>query len=261
MNKEELYESLEKLHKGVLSEQEQKELESRQAEDADIAAISDIYRGIQQALKDKTATNFRNKLKRINNQIKEEPFVVEQPARSFNKRKVLGITGTVVVVLLLAYFGLTYFNQKPTPDQLYGKYFNAPSQILIPENPFENQEGKTDKTASKDLQALGSSFWNQVDSLYKRRAYDNAIEVITTQVADIEQDTTVHYPLGMLSLLKGEAEQAVNYFDKMDYPNVTKDWYLALAWLKIPDGVEPARVLLKEIADNPKVPTIVLPRI
>ncbi|KAA3624814.1 MAG: hypothetical protein DWQ02_22605 [Bacteroidetes bacterium] len=245
MTHQERSEWIEKYLKGSLSGKDLIWFESQLKEDLDLAKELALQKDILTALTEKDIIDFRKKLQAVNDEVSSEK---SKSSRVIHIRDFLGKAAGVLLLIAAGILIFFYLQKKSySPEELYQAYFTAPETIQT----SSGIDRDTATVRSSEAQEKIMGLWSQVDSLYQMTEYQNAFDFINALPEEIKEryPSDINYQRGILALLSDQPDSAVTYLSSVETGyDSKKNWYKALALLKIDGKEEEAKRAFEEIA-------------
>ncbi len=221
-----LFEKIEDYLAGSLSKEEAIAFEEEMALNASLSEEVEKHRMMHEVLMDRDTLDFKNKLKQISKQIKEEDKLMVK-----KKTPVFFFKIAASIVCLLGAGSVLWYSmntEKQTQD-LYGAYY-APFPV----------EDNTRGESSDEVQGIISH--------YTKGIYDSVVFALEKYPSLRKQEPLSLY-LGNSYLNTNQEEKAILEFKSVDnkkYHEVAQ-WYLSLAYLKLNKTTKVEELLIEII--------------
>lgn len=233
MNKEQLYNQIEKFLDGKMSAKEKKAFQNKLESQPELQEELQHHQMARKAVKVLIQDNLRKDIKQW--EAEEEPEAKPKAGRIISMRRIFTLSAAAAVLLLIGFFIIRWVGSGPDTAQLYASYYTPP--IL----PIDRDTSQIDHPFKVGLLALQGGDWPAAIA-YFEQATPNEVEA--------------QYYLAHAQLQAGEIEAARASFARVVAQDTTDfspkaEWYGLLTYLKAGQITPAFTEQLTKIVSNP----------
>jgi len=244
MTSQEKSERIEQYIAGKLSGPALQAFEKEMQEDSDFAKEVALQKEVFEALSEGDLVAFRAQLESIRDRRRNVPG---RNGINFSFLRI-GSLAAAVIVLIAAGFWLFQNHETTSPSELFTAYFEAPAQLY--HSPGNERNGET---TARDKRHSNLDLWAKVEASYELQNYQEALSLLQAAPLEIANDfkSEINYQMGVLLLLNHQPEEAIAHFSKVETAHQDqRDWYVALAFLKLGDRPAETKAAFEKIAGS-----------
>lgn len=241
----EKYERIEAYLKGQLSDKDVESFETEMNADPDLAKEVELHEEIFKSIQNNEARAFKHTLEEIKSKRKVNNFEQRKP---IPLRRLFALAAAVLFLIISGYWlWNTGSFSSYSPDELYADYFSPPEAFMSNSRTVSNEE--IDSARNEAILYFGA-----VDSLYQENQMESSLKMLNEIPVGIYNDyaSEINFQKGIISLRLGYYQQAIDYLDKTEAIHTEgKNWYKALALLKIQGKTLEAKTIFQNIITSP----------